>query len=59
MGDRQKVMRLTTDEFIRRFPIHVLPDGFHIRGQEADSAGHVFGRAHGDRRREPTIPPPP
>jgi hypothetical protein len=28
-GDRQKVMRLTTDEFIRRFLIHVLPDGFH------------------------------
>lgn len=28
-GDRQKVMRLETDEFIRRFLIHVLPDGFH------------------------------
>jgi hypothetical protein len=28
-GDRQKVMRLATDEFIRRFLIHVLPDGFH------------------------------
>ena len=28
-SDRQKVMRLTTDEFIRRFLIHVLPDGFH------------------------------
>lgn len=28
-GDRQKVMRLSTDEFIRRFLIHVLPDGFH------------------------------
>ncbi|ASY66230.1 Mobile element protein (plasmid) [Sinorhizobium sojae CCBAU 05684] len=27
-GDRQKVMRLATDEFIRRFLIHVLPDGF-------------------------------
>lgn len=27
--DRQKVMRLTTDEFIRRFLIHVLPDRFH------------------------------
>ena len=26
---RQKVMRLTTDEFIRRFLIHVLPTGFH------------------------------
>jgi len=28
-GDRMKVMRLTTDEFIRRFLIHVLPSGFH------------------------------
>jgi len=28
-GDRMKVMRLATPEFIRRFLIHVLPDGFH------------------------------
>lgn len=28
-GDRMKVMRLDTLEFIRRFLIHVLPDGFH------------------------------
>jgi hypothetical protein len=28
-GDRQKVMRLATDKFIRRFLSHVLPDGFH------------------------------
>ena len=28
-GARQKVMRLATDEFIRRFRIHILPDGFH------------------------------
>ncbi|MEY9536176.1 hypothetical protein ABIA19_006029 [Sinorhizobium fredii] len=28
-GDRHKVMRLATVEFIRRFLIHVLPDGFH------------------------------
>jgi hypothetical protein len=28
-GDRMKVMRLATGEFIRRFLIHVLPDGFH------------------------------
>ena len=26
---RQKIMRLATDEFIRRFLIHVLPPGFH------------------------------
>lgn len=28
-GDRQKVMQLAADEFIRRFLSHVLPDGFH------------------------------
>jgi hypothetical protein len=28
-GNRMKIMRLTTDEFIRRFLIHVLPSGFH------------------------------
>ena len=28
-GDRTKVMRLATPEFIRRFLLHVLPDGFH------------------------------
>lgn len=28
-GDRMKVMRLDTHEFIRRFLMHVLPDGFH------------------------------
>lgn len=28
-GNRMKVMCLTTDEFIRRFLIHVLPSGFH------------------------------
>ena len=28
-SDRSKVMRLATSEFIRRFLIHVLPDGFH------------------------------
>jgi hypothetical protein len=27
--NRQKVMTLDSGEFIRRFPIHVLPDGFH------------------------------
>jgi hypothetical protein len=28
-GNRQKVMRLATPKLIRRFLIHVLPDGFH------------------------------
>jgi hypothetical protein len=31
-GNQQKVMTLSADEFIRRFLLHVLPDGFqHIR----------------------------
>ena len=28
-GNRQKTMTLDAAEFIRRFLIHVLPDGFH------------------------------
>lgn len=28
-ADRQQVMTLVTDEFIRRFLLHVLPRGFH------------------------------
>ncbi|ASQ06540.1 IS91 family transposase [Sinorhizobium meliloti] len=28
-GDRQKVMTVSADEFIRRFLLHVLPEGFH------------------------------
>jgi hypothetical protein len=28
-GNRQKIMTLEAGEFIRRFLIHVLPDGFH------------------------------
>jgi len=28
-ADRQRVMTLGTDEFIRRFLLHVLPKGFH------------------------------
>lgn len=28
-GDRQQVMTLVADEFIRRFMLHVLPRGFH------------------------------
>ncbi|CDX17551.1 transposase (fragment) [Mesorhizobium sp. ORS 3324] len=33
-ADRQQIMTLATDEFIRRFLLHVLPRGFHrIRSQ--------------------------
>ncbi len=44
-GDRKKVMRLETGEFIRRFLIHVLPDGFHrIRALRA--AGQRGSQGH-------------
>lgn len=61
--DRLKQMTLATDEFIRRFLIHVLPKGFHrIRhyGLLARSAcADNIARAHEllavkDREREPT-----
>ncbi|PWB90060.1 IS91 family transposase [Methylocystis sp. MitZ-2018] len=42
-NSRRKVMRLCADEFIRRFLLHVLPDGFHrIR--------HYGFHAKGDRK---------
>lgn len=61
-GDRQRVMRLATGEFIRRFLLHVLPDGFHrIRhygllasaGRKANIAkvSAMLGTA------SPTVPP--
>jgi hypothetical protein len=48
-GDRRCVMRLATDEFIRRFLIHVLPDGFHrIRLRAAGQR-----RPQGQHREDP------
>src|SRR5512133_4266797 len=46
--DKQKVMTLDADEFIRRFLLHVLPDGFHrirhygylANGQRAAKLAH-------------------
>ncbi len=38
---RQKVMSLATDEFIRRFLIHVLPKGFHRIRHYRHQAGAV------------------
>jgi hypothetical protein len=57
--DRYKLMTLATDEFIRRFLMHVLPSGFHrIR--------HYGLFAHGNRaaniaraRKLLAMPPPP
>ena len=39
--DRYKTMRLATDEFIRRFLIHVLPPGFHRIRHYGLLANHV------------------
>ncbi len=55
-GDRMKTMRLPTDEFIRRFLIHVLPPGFHrirhagflangIRRDRIEKIRHLIHRA--------------
>ena len=35
---RYKLMTLNADEFIRRFLIHVLPDGFHRIRHEANGS---------------------
>ena len=67
-GDRQKVMRLATSEFIRRFLIRVLPDGFHrIRhyGLLASSARKtnitkiraLFGTQRTEETTEPELEP--
>ena len=37
-GNKQKTMSLQAGEFIRRFMIHVLPDGFHRIRYTASSA---------------------
>jgi hypothetical protein len=39
--DRYKTLRLDTDEFIRRFLIHVLPRGFHRIRHYGLFASHV------------------
>ena len=50
--DKPKVMTLAASEFIRRFLLHTLPDGFHrIR--------HYGFLANGHRRQLLAAPPPP
>jgi hypothetical protein len=44
--ERAKVMTLTTDEFIRRFLIHVLPTGFHRIRHYGLFASHKRCREH-------------
>ena len=43
-GGRSGVMRLAPHEFIRRFLLHVLPDGFHRRTQTARKGGRQTGQ---------------
>ncbi|HEU6455933.1 MAG TPA: IS91 family transposase [Roseateles sp.] len=50
-ADRQQVMTLTADEFIRRFLLHVLPKGFHRIRHYGLLAG-ATGKAHLERARE-------
>jgi hypothetical protein len=49
--DRAKVMTLDAGEFIRRFLLHVLPDGFHrIRHYGYLANGHRLAKLTGCRR---------
>lgn len=50
-ADRQQVMTLTGDEFIRRFLLHVLPKGFHRIRHYGLLAG-ATRKAHLDRVRQ-------
>jgi hypothetical protein len=57
--DKRKVMTLAADEFIRRFLLHVLPDGFHrIRHYGYLANGHRAAKL-AQCRRLLTAPPPP
>ncbi len=52
--DKQKVMALAAEEFIRRFLLHVLPDGFHrIRHYGFLANGHRAARLEQCRRQRP------
>ena len=64
-GNRQKIMTLDANEFIRRFLIHVLPDGFHRiryfgflgnchRAQKLERCRRLIGMASPE---PPTEPP--
>ena len=60
-ADRQQVMTLTAEEFIRRFLLHVLPKGFHRIRHYGLLAG-ATRKAHLERAREllgvaPPAPP--
>jgi hypothetical protein len=60
--NKLKLMRLTADEFIRRFLLHTLPDGFHrIRHYGFLANGHRASKLAQCRRllAAPAPPPPP
>ncbi|HZC95173.1 MAG TPA: IS91 family transposase, partial [Bradyrhizobium sp.] len=57
--DKQKVMTLGADEFIRRFLLHVLPDGFHRIRHYGYLANGQRAAKLADCRRLLAVPEPP
>ena len=58
--DKAKVMTLAADEFIRRFLLHTLPDGFHrIRHYGFLASGCRAAKLALCRRLLDALPPPP
>jgi hypothetical protein len=66
-GGKRKVMRLKADEFIRRFLLHVLPDGFHRirhygflargdRGDNIERCRRLIGEARSELTAEAAEP---
>lgn len=49
-ADRQSIIRLATTEFIRRLPIHVLPDGFR-RIRHYGLLGSAFRKSNKEKVR--------
>ena len=58
-ADRQQVMTLTADEFIRRFLLHVLPTGFHRIRHYGLLAGGCRKDSLALARRMLAVAPPP
>ena len=58
-ADRQQVMTLGADEFIRRFLLHVLPKGFHRIRHYGLLAGSARRKSIGLARRLLQVAPPP
>ena len=58
--DKAKIMTLAADEFIRRFLLHTLPDGFHrIRHYGFLASGCRVAKLALCRRLLDALPPPP